>query len=340
MINIKLSICIPLYNFGAFIGDTLSSILPQATDEVEIVVVDGASTDNTSEVISSFQRTFPRLRYHRLDKKGGIDRDMAKAVELAIGEYCWLFGGDDIMMPGAIANVLNEIKHGYDLFLCESILCGKDMHPIRKHNIFSISSERLFDLKDINDRKDYFSTALNTAAFFSFCSSLVFKRSCWTAIELDERFVGSHWAHVARFFRMIPAGLLVKYIPEPQLYKRGENDSFLGQGMVNRYRITIEGYDKLANTFFGKQSIEASHIRRTIKAEHNLKSILDAKLICHQSGLLADLKVLDQLVSTLYFDPIMSNRASLFVYQYTPIFVLSIAKPIYSFIQSYLLGAK
>jgi len=336
----RLSICIPVYNFGAFIGETLESIIPQVTDEVEIVVVDGASTDNTAEVIASVQRTFSQLHYYRLEKKGGIDRDMARSVELALGEYCWLFGGDDIMMPGALANVLQKIDRGCDIFICESILCGKDMQPVRKHNIFSVSTERVFKLQEKADRSAYFSSARNTAAFFSFCSSLIFKKARWDALELDERFVGSHWAHVARFFSMIPAGLTVMYLPEPHLYKRGENDSFLGQGMVNRYRITIEGYDNLANTFFGKQSTEAAHIRRTIKAEHNLKSLLDAKLICHQSGLQADIVVLDNLATTLYFDPIISNRACMLVYRHTPFCVLALAKPIYSFMQSYIPGVK
>ena len=56
MDDIRLSICIPTYNFGEFIGATLQSIIKQATDEVEIVVVDGASTDNTAEVVRAFQR--------------------------------------------------------------------------------------------------------------------------------------------------------------------------------------------------------------------------------------------------------------------------------------------
>jgi len=81
MENIRLSICIPTYNFGEFIGTTLESIIKQATAEVEIVVLDGGSTDNTREVVHSFQQRFPRLSYHRLEKRGGIDRDMAKAVE-------------------------------------------------------------------------------------------------------------------------------------------------------------------------------------------------------------------------------------------------------------------
>ena len=91
MSGIRLSVCIPTYNFGRFIGETLESIVRQATEEVEIVVLDGGSTDNTTEVVEGFRDAFPRLRYYRQDFKGGIDRDMAKSVELARGEYCWLF---------------------------------------------------------------------------------------------------------------------------------------------------------------------------------------------------------------------------------------------------------
>ncbi len=63
MNGIRLSVCIPTYNFGRFIGETLDSIVRQATEEIEIVVLDGGSTDNTTEVVEGFRDTFPRLRY-------------------------------------------------------------------------------------------------------------------------------------------------------------------------------------------------------------------------------------------------------------------------------------
>ena len=47
-----LSICIATLNRGNFIGETLDSILSQITPEIEIVIIDGASTDNTEEVIN------------------------------------------------------------------------------------------------------------------------------------------------------------------------------------------------------------------------------------------------------------------------------------------------
>jgi len=330
---VRLSVCIPVYNFGSFIGETLESIIRQATDEIEIVVVDGASTDNTEDIIRDVQRTFPRLHYHRLDKKGGIDRDMARSVELAHGEYCWLFGGDDIMLPGAMDDIVNQLREEHDIYLCESILCKADMAPIKKHHLLDVDQARVFDLGDPAVRADYFKRARNTAAFFSFCSSLIFKKSRWDAVVMDDQFIGSHWDHVARFFRMIPKGLRVKYLPEPHLSKRGENDSFLDQGLVNRYRITIEGFDRLSRAFFAPGSLEDFHLRRAMKAEHNLKSLLDAKLICHNEGLHEDRAMLDRLAEIQYSYPSLSNRFLRFVYKFAPVFLLKIAKPAYLFLR-------
>jgi abequosyltransferase len=329
-----LSICIPVYNFGAFLGATLESIIPQAVEGVEILVVDGASTDNTPDVVRAFQKRCAQLFYHRLEKKGGIDRDMARSVELAHGEYCWLFGGDDIMAPGSVADILDQIGEGYDLYLCESILCRADMTPVGKHNLLTADHEQVFDLGDPDIRVDYFSRARNTAAFFSFCSSLVVKKARWDTVVMDDKFVGSHWDHVARLFRMIPDGLRVKYLPKPHLYKRGENDSFLDKGLVNRYRITIEGFDRIARAFFPPGSPEDLHIRRTMRAEHNLKSLLDLKLFCHDRMLHDDLAMLDGLAQTQYGYPLLSNRVKLSVYRYAPIAFLKIAKPLYAFIQA------
>src|SRR3954452_5004357 len=111
----KLSIPIPVYNFAEFLPETLDSIFSQeGADQVEILVVDGASTDNTADLMQRLCEDHSNLRYHRLPEKGGIDRDMAKCVELAESEYCWLFSGDDIMSPGALRAVLTEVESGHD----------------------------------------------------------------------------------------------------------------------------------------------------------------------------------------------------------------------------------
>ena len=123
----KLSVCIATLNRGAFIGATLDSIISQATDEVEVVIVDGASTDNTPDVVQNYQQKFPRLTYVRLPQKGGVDKDYDRTVEAATGEYCWLMSDDDVLKFGAIAAVLAAIQQGHDLIVVNAEVRGPDM---------------------------------------------------------------------------------------------------------------------------------------------------------------------------------------------------------------------
>ncbi|UUZ71761.1 glycosyltransferase [Polaromonas sp. P1(28)-8] len=65
-----LSICIPTYNFGRFIGETLDSLLPQVSDEVEVVVLDGGSTDDTGAVVAARMQHHKQLTYYHQDFQG------------------------------------------------------------------------------------------------------------------------------------------------------------------------------------------------------------------------------------------------------------------------------
>lgn len=312
----RLSICIPVYNFGEYIGETLDSIINQMVDEIEIVIVDGASTDNTPEVVRGFQEKYPGINYVRLKKRGGIDNDIARAVDEASGDYCWLFSADDIMKPGAIATLLQELQGGFDIYLCGFTLCSYHMQPIANHRILGIISETIADLADDQERLAYFRKAHTTTEFFSYCSSLVINKARWDSVEKDESFTGSCWAHAARIFGMLPQGLRVKYLPGPFFSKRCDNDSFLDQGIVNRMRISIDGYHRMGEHFFGRDSEEAFHMRRCVRAEWPLGQIMAIKSNCIEQGLQSDLAMLDTLVAKHLSDPSIRNKLALIAYHH------------------------
>ncbi|HEX3392546.1 MAG TPA: glycosyltransferase family A protein [Solirubrobacteraceae bacterium] len=316
--QIQLSICIPTYNFGEFIGETLESILPQIVEGVEVVILDGGSTDDTPAVVRTFQERFPALHYHRRDERGGIDRDMARTVEFARGEYCWLFSSDDLMKPDAIRQVLEQIKSGLDVYLCGLTICTRDMHPVKEHHILSVRPDTTFDLGREDDRRTYFERAETTTAFFSFLGSVIFKKARWDAIPLDEEFVGSCWAHVARLFRMIPSGLRVKYLRTSYLWKRSDNDSFMDAGLIQRYAISIDGYHRLARTFFGQDSFEARHIRRVVATEFQPRAMLYAKMKTRDASPEGRL-MLERLAQAVYEDPSLRNWLFRAVYRWTPV---------------------
>jgi abequosyltransferase len=312
---VKLSLCIPTHNFGRFIADTLHSILEQdGAEEIEVVVVDGASTDNTADVVTSLQQQWPQIKYFKLPAKGGIDRDMAKSVELATGEYCWLFSSDDIMRNGALELALNEIKQGYDLYLCRHTEYTLEMQFITEYPILRLSSPAVFDLANPNERAKYASLAINTEPFFSFMGGIIVKKSIWDSVPLNEAFVGSCWAHAARLFEIIPRGLIVKYVARSYLNRRQSNDSFMDKGVINRRAIAIEGYLRIVDTFFGHDSVEAFHVRRVLKDEHPLDLFISCLNLSKNKPETENRALLDSLIRKLYCDGSDDDKRTLLAY--------------------------
>ena len=136
--------------------------------------------------------------------------------------------------------------------------------------------------------------AVNTEAFFSFMSGLVVRREKWLSGRLIPEFDGSCWAHVARLFELIGGGLSVCYVPEVWLDQRGGNDSFREDGVVERYRLAIDGFHRMGGHFFSHQSIEAFHIRRVIRHEFQLKTFLHAKMMVSTNSTKVQKTLLDR----------------------------------------------
>ena len=325
----KLSICMPTYNFGRFIGDTLQSIVPQLTPEVEIVVFDGGSTDDTAQVVARFQQDTPAIRYVKQAHRGGIDRDMASTVAQARGRYCWLFSSDDIMRPGALQRALREIDGGLDIYLGGLTLCDFRMHPIGEHMIHRAPAGSVFQLSDPAQRKRYFRLAVTTPAFFSFMGSILVRRERWEAGTLDEEFVGSCWAHALRMLRLIPTGLTVKILGESLLLKRGDNDSFMDRGLVHRYAIAIDGYQRIARSVFGEDSYEARQIRRVLVNEFPPQAFFFAKVLGRRGVQPRDERELDRLVRAAYRDHTAKNLAYRCLYAAMPVRAYELARAVY-----------
>jgi abequosyltransferase len=286
MNDIPLSICIPTYNFGEFIGDTLQSIIGQGNNEVEIIVGDGGSTDNTAEVVKRYQSHFSGLAYHNFGKKSGIDLDLSKTVELASGKYCWLMSSDDALKPGAIQRVLEEIKLGHDVYLLNRTICDRNLRPIRRKEqwLSRGTADRVCHFSDKSDLIAYLNASESLGALFSYISSIVFHRNKWNQIGFDERFAGSNYAHVFRLFSMLKVdGSSLKFIKESSVLCRGENDSFLDKGLANRFLIDFDGYRLLGESLFLDDDTRNA-FKAAVKREHKwyslsrLKSELDDDL--------------------------------------------------------------
>jgi glycosyltransferase involved in cell wall biosynthesis len=221
MNQIKISICMATRNRGAFMGATLECIVGQATDEVEIVILDGASTDNTEEVVRRYQERFPRLCYFRQETNMGVDRDFAKAVDLAHGEYCWLFCDDDLLKPGAIQVVLDAIKDDYALIIANSEVWNADLSKLLEPKRVPLERNRIY-----KSNENHLLLA-DTGYYLTFIGGVIIKRQLWATRE-KENYFSSRFIHVGVIFqRPLPGDALV--IAEPLILIRYANASWLGK---------------------------------------------------------------------------------------------------------------
>lgn len=103
-----ISIVVPSFNQGAFIRQTLSSCLEQDYRPIEIVVMDGASTDNTVEILKSFGE-IPELRWVSEPDHGVVDA-VNKGLNMARGEIASIQSSDDFYLPGCFSAVTHEFR--------------------------------------------------------------------------------------------------------------------------------------------------------------------------------------------------------------------------------------
>jgi glycosyltransferase involved in cell wall biosynthesis len=100
----RISVVTCSYNQGAFIGRTIDSVLAQNYPNLEHIVVDGLSTDDTIQVLARY----PHLKVIR-EKDSGQAEAINKGFRLATGDIWCFLNSDDTLLPGALQRVAQEI---------------------------------------------------------------------------------------------------------------------------------------------------------------------------------------------------------------------------------------
>jgi len=126
----KISIITATYNSAVTVRDTLASISKQDHPDIEHIIVDGGSDDETLKIV----REFPHVSKVISEKDNGIYDAMNKGIRLASGEIIGILNSDDLYME---ANILSKVASIFRNELLDAVY--GDLQYVEPHNINSIT---------------------------------------------------------------------------------------------------------------------------------------------------------------------------------------------------------
>lgn len=243
-VNTKLSVCIPTWNRAEKTMTAINSVLKNTHDfDVEIVVCDNASTDNTEKMVREIASITPNVKYFRNTRNIGPELNFIRVIEHAGGEYCWLLGSDDAITPDSIPSIINAMNYEADLIMGEFINCDKDLNANGIIKLLTLS-ETFFNFSDRKDILTFLNNATIHASLFGYISSMVFKRDRWLKIPVNKDFIGSGYMQVSRALDILVKGSgRLHYLSKAIVNNRRAEDDYVAEfGSVERHLLDLRMY--------------------------------------------------------------------------------------------------
>jgi glycosyltransferase involved in cell wall biosynthesis len=136
----RVTIAIPVYNKGKYLADTIASAVAQTYTDIEFLILDTCSTDDSWPIIESFSD--PRIRKIRWPENIGRAANFNSSFELAEGEFVKILDADDILKPECVAAqvqafddappdaVMSAVRHDFISSKGRTLLRSKGVHGL------------------------------------------------------------------------------------------------------------------------------------------------------------------------------------------------------------------
>lgn len=105
-----ISVIIPFYNVERYIGKCIGSILRQSYENIEVILVDDAATDNSLEICKKYACKDKRVRILEQPENMGVDKARFRGLESAKGEYIMFVDSDDFLPLNAVSVLYEEMR--------------------------------------------------------------------------------------------------------------------------------------------------------------------------------------------------------------------------------------
>ncbi len=145
--KIKVSVIVPVYNVEKFIDKCLNSLVKQSLKEIEIIVVNDGSPDNSQKIIDKYVKKYPDKIKSYIKENGGQGSARNYGLKKASGEYIGYVDSDDFVEKDMYKKLYNKAKeNNYDIVVCGNYNVSEDY---QNKNIDAFINNYNTDLENI-----------------------------------------------------------------------------------------------------------------------------------------------------------------------------------------------
>jgi abequosyltransferase len=238
-----LTLAIPTYNRELYLMELLETLLPQFSllppGIAELLISDNCSEDLTGGMVATFQDRGLPCRYIRNETNIGADGNFLQCLNLARGQYVWVIGDDDLLVPKALSRILSLLNQGeYDLvYLSSFAFTGDDRQANHR--------DKLGRFAEVVTDGSYFLEKVNALIGLISVNIVNKNRLLATPHPPIESLNDSNLMQVGWLFPLIHGRMSVLYVWERLVGYRSYNSG--GWGICEVFGIRLE---RIARSYF------------------------------------------------------------------------------------------
>ncbi|SDH73809.1 glycosyltransferase family 2 protein [Desulfosporosinus hippei] len=140
--EVKVSVIIPIYNVGKFLGKCIETIINQTYYNIEIILVDDGSPDHSGRICDEYAAKDKRIKVIH-QKNAGVSSARNAGINAASGDYICFVDGDDYLMPDYVEYLLDlAVRNDADVSLTTEMFSNYNLNQIKKDKMEVYSAEK------------------------------------------------------------------------------------------------------------------------------------------------------------------------------------------------------
>lgn len=241
-----ISVIIPVYNAEKYIRKCIESVLNQTYRNLEIILIDDGSTDNSYSVCQEYNNNSSVKIIHKENE--GVSKARNYGIDISNGKYLIFIDADDYISCDMIEKLYKNIKeNNADISMCNIIRINEKGQYIDKFNKNIDKKEKKVE---ILSRDEFISNILDYRCYFTYATNKLIKKEVLKKVRFNEEI---HYNEDGVFFLELSNNIKkAVYIEPVELYFYLQNSNSANAQKFNERSITIIKSFEIFETYFNE----------------------------------------------------------------------------------------